>query len=136
MVESYGAFATIVLRLAHPDHQATIREELFQRMVFNILMGNIDDHERNHGLRLGFDGYQALIVGASVLESMLGNALSELSEFSIKKPRIAELIRQVTRTVYQWPQHFARNGVCQADMDLPHASIDRDALELQRMMYD
>ena len=88
-----------MLRLAHPDHQASMREELFQRMVFNILMGNIDDHERNHGLRLGFDGYQTLIVGASVTESMLGNALSELSEFGIKKPRIAELIRQVTRTV-------------------------------------
>ncbi|OYT91806.1 MAG: phosphatidylinositol kinase [Burkholderiales bacterium PBB3] len=151
--ESYGALATVVLRLAHPDHQARMREELFQRMVFNILMDNTDDHERNHALRLDFDGYytlspaydvvpslqnlgyQALIVGASGSESTLENALSELSEFSIKRPRAIELIRQVARTVDQWPQHFARHGVCQADMELLHASIDRDALRLQRREY-
>ena len=153
LLESYGALATIVLRLAHPDHQASMREELFQRMVFNILMDNTDDHERNHGLRLGFDGYyalspaydvvpslqnlgyQALIVGASGSESTLENALSELSEFGIKKSRAVELIRQVARIVDQWPQHFARLGVCQADMKLLRASIDRDALKLQRMEY-
>jgi serine/threonine-protein kinase HipA len=120
-----------------------MREELFQRMVFNILMDNTDDHERNHALRLGFDGYyalspaydvvpslqnlgyQALIVGASGSESTLENALTHLSEFSIKKPRAIELIRQVARTVDQWPQHFARHGVCATDMDLLRASIDR-----------
>ncbi len=151
--ESYGALSTVVLRLAHPDHQARMREELFQRMVFNILMDNTDDHERNHALRLDFDGYyalspaydvvpslqnlgyQALIVGASGSESTLENALSELSEFSIKKPRAIELIRQVARTVDQWPQHFAQHGVCPADMDLLHASIDRDPLRLQRKEY-
>ena len=151
--ESYGALATIVLRLAHPDHQVRMREELFQRMVFNILMDNTDDHERNHALCLGFDGYyalspaydvvpslqnlnsQALIVGALGSESTLENALSELSEFGIKRPRAIELIRQVARTVDQWPQHFAQHGVCQADMDLLHASIDREALKLQRREY-
>ena len=151
--ESYGALATVVLRLGHPDHQARMREELFQRMVFNILMDNTDDHERNHALRLGFDGYyalspaydvvpslqnlgyQALIVGASGSESTLENALSELGEFGIKKPRAIELIRQVARTVDQWPQHFAQHGVCRADIDLLHASIDRDALKLQRREF-
>lgn len=151
--ESYGALATVVLRLAHPDHQARMREELFQRMVFNILMDNTDDHERNHGLRLGFDGYyalspaydvvpslqnlgyQSLIVGTYGSESTLDNALSELSEFSIKRPRALELIGQVARAVDHWPQHFAQHGVCQADMDLLYASIDRDALKRQRREY-
>jgi serine/threonine-protein kinase HipA len=151
--ESYAALATAVLRLAHPDHQVRMREELFQRMVFNILTDNTDDHERNHALRLEFDGYyalspaydvvpslqnlgyQALIVGASGAESTLENALSQLSEFSIKRSRAMELIRQVARTVDQWPQHFAQHGVCPADMERLHASIDRDALRLQRKAY-
>ena len=58
--ESYGALATILLRLAHPDQQTALREELFKRMVFNILIDNTDDHERNHCLRLNFDGYHDL----------------------------------------------------------------------------
>ena len=153
LTESYGALATVLLRLAHPDQQVRMREELFRRMVFNILMDNTDDHERNHALCLGFDGYyalspaydvvpslqklgyQALIVGASGSESTLENALFHLSEFGIKKPRAQELIRQVARTVDQWQQHFARLGVCETDMELLRSSIDRDALRLQRKAY-
>lgn len=151
--ESYPALATVLLRLGHPDQQISMREELCKRMVFNILMDNTDDHERNHCLRLGFDGYyalspaydvvptlqnlgyQALSVGVRGAESTLENALSELSEFGIKKPRAQVLIAEVARTVDQWPQHFARHGVCRSDMDQLHASIDRDALKLQRKAY-
>jgi serine/threonine-protein kinase HipA len=151
--ESYPALATVLLRLGHPDLQTSMREELFKRMVFNILMDNTDDHERNHCLRLGFDGYyalspaydvvptlqnlgyQALSVGVRGAESTLENALSELNEFGIKKPRAQMLIAEVARAVDQWPQHFARHGVCRSDMDQLHASIDRDALKLQRKAY-
>ena len=153
LTESYGALATVLLRLGHPDQQNSMREELFKRMVFNILMDNTDDHERNHCLRLGFDGYyalspvydvvptlqnlgyQALSVGVRGAESTLENALSELSEFGIKKPRAQALITEVARAVDQWPQHFLRHGVCQADMEQLAASIDRDALKFQRKAF-
>ena len=148
--ESYGALATTLLRLGHPDQQSTMREELFKRMVFNILMDNTDDHERNHCLRLNFDGYydlapafdvvptlqnlgyQSLSVGAKGAESTLENALSELSEFGIKKPRAVALIQVVARAVDGWAVHFAQHGVCAADMEQLGASIDRDSLRFQR----
>jgi serine/threonine-protein kinase HipA len=151
--ESYPALATILLRVSHADRQTMMREELFKRMVFNILMDNTDDHHRNHCLRLGFDGkyelspaydvvptlqnmgYQAMVVGTSGMESTLENALTELSEFGIKKPRAQALIAEVARVVDQWPQHFAQHGVCTSDMELLHASLDRDALKLQRQAY-
>lgn len=151
--ESYSALATVLLRLGHPDRQAAQREELFQRMVFNILTDNTDDHERNHSLRLGFDGYyeltpaydvvptlqnlgyQALSVGTAGAESSLENASSQLSEFGIKPARAIALIQQVARTVDQWESHFTQQGVCPADMELLRASIDRDALRLQRKAY-
>ena len=151
--ESYSALATILLRLGHPDRQNAMREELFKRMVFNILMDNTDDHERNHCLCLGFDGYyalapafdvvptlqnlgyQAMAVGVYGAESTLENALSQLSEFGIKKPRAQALISEVARTVDLWPQYFAQHGVCQADMEQLAASIDRDALKLQRQAF-
>lgn len=151
--ESYSALATLLLRLGHPDRQQAMREELFQRMVFNILMDNTDDHERNHCVRLGFDGYyalapafdvvpslqnlgyQALSVGARGAESTLENALSELSEFGLKRPRAIELTQGVARTVDQWMSHFTQQGVCPADMALLEASIDRDALKSQRKAF-
>lgn len=153
LAESYGALATVLLRLGHPDHQNAMREELFKRMVFNILMDNTDDHERNHCLRLGFDGYyalspafdvvptlqnlgyQALCVGTSGAQSTLENALSELREFGIKEPRAHALITEVARAVDRWQQHFAQHGVCQADMEQLAASIDRDALKFQRKAF-
>jgi serine/threonine-protein kinase HipA len=151
--ESYSALATVLLRLGHPDRQGAMREELFRRMVFNILMDNTDDHERNHSVRLGFDGYheltpaydvvptlqnlgyQAMSVGSAGAASSLDNALTELSEFGIKKARAIELIQQVARTVDGWEAHFTQMGVSAADRDLLRASIDRDALRLQRQAY-
>lgn len=151
--ESYPALATVLLRLGHPDRQAAMREELFKRMVFNILMDNTDDHERNHCLRLDFDGYyalapafdvvptlqnlgyQAMAVGTLGAESTLDNALSRVSEFGIRKPRAHALVTEVARVVDQWPQHFLNHGVCPADMQQLAASIDRDALKHQRKAY-
>lgn len=151
--ESYSALAGVLLRLAHPDRQAALREELFKRMVFNILMDNTDDHERNHSLRLGFDGYyeltpaydvvpslqnlgyQALSVGTAGAESSLENALTEVREFGIGKAQAIELVRQVAQVVDGWQRHFIAQGVEAADMELLSASIDRDALRKQREAY-
>jgi serine/threonine-protein kinase HipA len=151
--ESYSALATVLLRLGHPDLQGAMREELFKRMVFNILMDNTDDHERNHSLRLRFDGYheltpaydvvpslqnlgyQAMVVGQAGAESSLDNALTALSDFGISRTRAIELIQLVARTVDRWEDHFARLGVSAWDMELLRASIDRDALKLQRKAY-
>ena len=151
--ESYGALATVLLRLTHPDRQAAMREELFRRMVFNILMDNTDDHERNHSVRLLFDGYheltpaydvvpslqnlgyQAMGVGREGAASSLENALTELNEFGLKRARAIELVQQVARVVDAWEAHFAALGVSPADRELLKASIDRDALRLQRRAY-
>ena len=82
--------------------------ELFRRMVFNILVDNTDDHERNHGflydrgwrLAPAFDissqttglGYQAMIVGAEDTGATLVNALSECGRFGLTREDAAELV--------------------------------------------
>lgn len=123
--QSYSNLATILLRLGHPDRQAAMREELFKRMVFNILMDNTDDHERNHSISLNladgyydltpaYDivpslqnlGYQQLIVGTMGAESSIENALTQINEYGIKKPRAVELVRQVASVVDRWAAHF------------------------------
>ncbi|MEN2433406.1 type II toxin-antitoxin system HipA family toxin [Comamonas sp. F1-6] len=152
--QSYSNLATILLRLGHPDRQAAMREELFKRMVFNILMDNTDDHERNHSISLNladgyydltpaYDvvpslqnlGYQALVVGTAGSESSLENALTQIKEYGIKMPRAIELIRQVAAAVDRWATHFTALGVSKSDMELLAASIDRDALRSQRQVF-
>ena len=151
--ESYSALATVLLRLGHPDRQGALREELFQRMVFNILMDNTDDHERNHSLRLGLDGYyeltpaydllptllnlgrQSMLVGKAGAESSLDNALTELSEYGLQRARAIALIQQVVRVVDGWQDHFVQHGVTTGDIDLLSASIDREALLSQRQAF-
>ncbi|WP_294259124.1 type II toxin-antitoxin system HipA family toxin [uncultured Comamonas sp.] len=152
--QSYSNLATILLRLGHPDRQAAMREELFKRMVFNILMDNTDDHERNHSISLNladgyydltpaYDvvpslqnlGYQALVVGTAGSESSLENALTQINEYGIKMPRAIELIRQVATAVDRWAAHFTALGVGESDMELLAASIDRDALRSQRQAF-
>ena len=79
--------------------------------------------------------HQSLLVGAKGAEATLRNALSELSEFGIKRPRAVALIQIVARAVDGWAGHFAQHGVCVADMAQLAGSIDRDFLELQRREF-
>lgn len=76
--------------------------ELYRRMVYNILIGNNDDHARNHAffwdgkyyqmtpaydvcpmLRSGLTASQAMIVGKQGRLSTLKNALSEAGQFGL-----------------------------------------------------
>src|SRR6187402_1980601 len=77
--------------------------ELFRRMVFNILVDNTDDHEKNHALLLtdsqhyelspAYDvlpsgqalGFQQMRVGDQEADSTLANALSMSRMFSLTK---------------------------------------------------
>lgn len=152
--QSYSNLASILLRLGHPDRQAFMREELFKRMIFNILMDNTDDHERNHCIQLNlldgyydlspaYDvvpslqklGYQSLAVGSMGTESTIENALTEITEYGIKRPRAIDLIREVATIVDCWAVHFTELNVSAADMEMLTDSIDRSALRTQRQDF-
>lgn len=124
--------------------------ELFRRMVFNILIDNTDDHEKNHVLLMqedrqlvlspAFDvvpvgqslGYQSMLVGKRGTESSIDNALSMSRQFWLE-PKVAMAhAADVARVVAGWRAHFAQAGV-PADLveRLGHA-IDRPFLQEQR----
>lgn len=124
--------------------------ELFARMVFNILIDNTDDHEKNHVLLLNdrheyelspaFDvvpsaqalGYQQMRVGADQADSTLPNALSECAQFGLKRDEAVQLTRQVAAAVGGWREHFKSVGVRLADIDSLARQIDRPFLLDQR----
>lgn len=126
------------------------RRELFRRMVFNILIDNTDDHEKNHALLVtdrqtyelspAFDvlpsgqalGYQQMRVGENEADSTIENALSMCRSFGLTKDAAAKEARKVSRAVDGWKDHFEKAGVTRADLASLEAQIDRRFLLDQR----
>ncbi len=133
-------------------HLAQMRE-LFRRMVFNILVDNTDDHEKNHVLLVAdsgeyelspaFDvlpsghalGYQQMRVGRGAADSTLENALSECAQFGLKKAEAVTQVKDVCTVVDGWKGHFARAGVRGPDIESLCAQIDRPFLAEQRRAF-
>lgn len=131
-------------------HQVDM-QELFRRMMFNILIDNTDDHEKNHVLLMSdsgecelspaFDvlpsghalGYQQMRVGADAADSTLENALSECDQFGFKKKEAVEQVRAVCSVVSGWKEHFARAGVAARDIKSLSEQIDRPFLRDQHL---
>ena len=124
--------------------------ELFRRMVFNILIDNTDDHEKNHVLLVdgaqhhelspAFDvlpsgqalGYQQMRVGVDDADSTLDNAMSMCTLFALTKDEAALEVRRVIRAVAGWRKHFTGCGVSRRDIATMAEQIDRPFLRGQR----
>jgi len=127
--------------------------ELFQRMVFNILVDNTDDHEKNHVLLMNdqgqyelapaFDvlpsgqalGYQQMRVGADQADATLANALSECALFGLKPGQARDDVKSVVDAVAHWQAHFASAGVSPKDIAALATQIDRPFLRQQRVQW-
>jgi serine/threonine-protein kinase HipA len=126
--------------------------ELFRRMVFNILIDNTDDHDKNHvllsrdensgqlELAPAFDvlpsgqalGYQQMRVGSDDADATIDNALSMCTQFGLKRDAAVMQAREVARIVRRWTTHFANEGVGARDLEYHAAQIDRPFLREQR----
>ena len=125
-------------------------QELFRRMVFNILIDNTDDHEKNHAVLVNDAnqyelspayhvlpsgqalGYQQMRMGRHGNDATLDNALSECGLFALKPKQAHEQARQVAAVVDDWKKHFRAVGVTKGDIELLAEQIDRPFLREQR----
>lgn len=124
--------------------------ELFRRMVFNILIDNTDDHEKNHALLVNdalqyelapaYDvlpsgqalGLQQMRVGTDEADSTLENARSMAASFGLKGKDAGREIGRVVAAVEGWKKHFKAAGVRARDIDSLAEQIDRPFLRGQR----
>jgi serine/threonine-protein kinase HipA len=131
--------------------------ELFRRMVFNILVDNTDDHEKNHALLVvnpmangrlklapAYDvlptnsgqGYQEFICGAEGRDSTLDNAMSQCDAFGLLPTEAAAEVAAVIAVVDGWRAHFAGLGVSARDLDQLAERLDDGELFAQRTGFD
>ena len=151
----YPELARILRRVgvAHANMNQQDARELFRRMVFNILIDNTDDHEKNHSLLVvnpaengrlklapAYDvlptnsgqGYQEFICGAQGRDSTLVNAMSQCDAFGLRPTEAAAEVARVIEVVNTWKAHFAQVGVTQRDIDSLAQQIDGEYLLSQR----
>lgn len=151
----YPELAQLLRRRGVQDEGRNVQQmhELFRRMLFNILIDNTDDHEKNHVLLVNdaeqfelspaFDvlpsgqglGYQQLRVGTDGPDSTLDNALSMCAQFALKPAQARDEVRRVASVVASWQAHFTSVGVTPGDIELLADHIDRPFLREQRQAH-
>ena len=149
----YPALAQLLRRQATARAIPEQQMQLYRRMVFNILIDNTDDHEKNHALLRQPDGsyalapaydivpsaqglaYQAMAVGDSGTESTLANALTSARYFGLKEPAARTLIGEICQQVDGWKEHFHALGVGAHDVDTLASFIDGARLGDQRKAF-
>jgi serine/threonine-protein kinase HipA len=130
--KSYGDLARAIRRYCH---ESVIREnnhELFDRLVFNILVSNDDDHLRNHGFvwdvfltgwrlsplydvmpRASLASERRLHLGAGPegRAATLDNAFAGRETFTLSTKTAAESIARIWKTVREWKMLFEQYNV-------------------------
>lgn len=91
--------------------------ELYRRVVFNICIGNSDDHFRNHGFLLTPKGwtlspaydmnptlneYQSLLINESSNKADINILLDSSESYMIKREKAEIIIQEVQAAVSQW----------------------------------
>lgn len=155
----YPELARVLRRVgvAEDDQNERDARELFRRMVFNILVDNTDDHEKNHALLVvnplahgrlklapAYDvlptnsgqGYQEFICGSAGRESTLENAMSQCDAFGLSTHVAALEVASVIQVVSTWREHFAQAGVTPRDIESLAERIDGEDLLSQRSGFD
>jgi serine/threonine-protein kinase HipA len=148
----YPELAQLLRRRGVTQGDAYVEQmrEVFRRMVFNILIDNTDDHEKNHALLMtdaqqyelspAYDilpsgqalGFQQMRVGEQEADSTVANALSMSPMYGLTKDEAIKEAQAVAQVIDGWKQHFVACGVTFGDIDLYAEQIDRPFLWDQR----
>jgi serine/threonine-protein kinase HipA len=149
----YPELAQSMRRIARAGAIRAHQKELFRRMVFNILIDNTDDHEKNHAFIRAEDGFydlspaydvvpsvqglgqQQLRVGMGEADSSIENALSEVHVFGLTKDSAVEVIKRVVAVVDGWTENFRALGVKERDLEMMAQYIDGPLLKAQRAAF-
>ncbi len=96
--------------------------ELYRRVAFNIMYGNIDDHFRNHGFLLtpkgwtlspaydinpGIKSHQCLLIDPYTEESDINVLLSASESYMLERQDASEIIEEVRSAIKDWRETAA-----------------------------
>lgn len=135
---NYSDIADALRRHGVARNVAADLEELFARMVFNILVTNDDDHLRNHGLLWepeargwvlsplydvvprpthAAERYLHLGIGPQGRLASLANAMGWAARFGLTHAKALDVIDGIWRVVREWKGRFEEYGVPPDEID-------------------
>lgn len=139
MMARYASYETLaeLVRIRFGSAPETLRE-LFSRIVFNILVGNTDDHARNHAAfwdgrmltltpaydicpqpRLRQIATQAMLIAGDDRSSRIATCLAAAPQFFLSEKDAADIIVNLVECIAQnWPAVCDESSLSEVDRNL------------------
>lgn len=136
----YGYLDIVDFIIQHGSNIERNLEELYRRVAFYILIGNSDDHFRNHGFLLTEKGWelspaydinpttseqQSLLINRFTNEANLELLLDAASDFMLAEHTAKSIIGNVKTAVASWRTEAKRFSLPQRDIDTFGPRIDK-----------
>ena len=132
-IEGYGYLDIVDFIIRHCTNVESNLRELFRRVVFNICIGNSDDHFRNHGFLLTPKGwtlspaydlnptlskYQSLLVNSTSNEANLSLLREASEEYMLNKDTANNIIAEVRDALKDWKNLAHQIGIPKREINL------------------
>lgn len=128
----YGYTDIVDFIVQHGSNVEQNLEELYRRVAFYIIVGNSDDHFRNHGFLLTRKGWelspaydinptladnQSLLINRSTSESDLNILLASAGDYLLSAEKAKSIINEVKTVMKLWRSEACKLGLPQRDID-------------------
>jgi serine/threonine-protein kinase HipA len=123
-------------------------EQLFRRVVFNVAVGNRDDHLRNHGFVLGQSGWRlapsfdvnpninkaehVLNIDDADNRPSIATVLSTAAFYGLTQERAKQIVEEVADAVDGWSNAAKQAGISSGDLNLTSSAFSAHAEYHQR----
>ena len=136
----YGYPDIVDFIIQHGSNVEQNLEELYRRVAFYIIVGNSDDHFRNHGFLLTRKGWelspaydinptlsdnQSLLINSSTSESSLDILLESAGEYMLSIEKAKDIIAEVKSAMKSWSSEARKLGLPQRDIDMFAPRFDK-----------
>jgi serine/threonine-protein kinase HipA len=145
-----GSYLEIAEALSqHGSHTTRDLKDLWRRIVFNIMISNVDDHLRNHGvLYSGTDGWALspiydleptpahekprvlhTLINLDDGTASLNLAYSVAEEFGINGKEAKAIAKEVALATQTWAKDAASLGAGKDEIEMMRSAFDHDDLK-------
>lgn len=136
----YGYTDIVDFIIQHGSNVEQNLEELYRRVAFYIIVGNSDDHFRNHGFlltRKGWElspaydinptlsGSQSILINRNTSESDIDILLESAGDYMLSSAKARAIIEKVKDAMKSWRNEARRQGLAQRDIDMFAPRLDK-----------
>jgi serine/threonine-protein kinase HipA len=138
---SYLELAEFIHQQGARGHVAEDLHQLFKRVVFNVAVGNRDDHLRNHGFILTPTGWRLSpafdvnpntdktehVLNLDEIDNRpsLEGVIATAEYYQLSQKRAAALCSEILQSTRQWRQVALERGISRADIEITASAFDQ-----------